>query len=770
MPKENKKEKFEKKIYLGEMDDLKKEMFKELIREYEDIFEYDEEKLGRVDKVKHEIEIREDQEPIAQKRYRETEEKEKFIKKEIEQLLKMGKIKKSWSPWSSPVTLAGKKSGNYRFCIDYRKLNSVTKSDAYPLPRIDELLEKFRKGNWFTSLDLAAGYHQVEMAENDKEKTAFICSQGLFEYNVMPFGLKNAPGTFQRLMDEILKEYIGEFVTVYLDDIMIYSRDFEEHLEHVDRVLNKLGENNMIAKLKKCQFGLRNINFLGHIVGKDGLRPDEKKVEKIKSIKKPETVTEVRSFLGLCSYYRRFIKDFAKIAKPLHNLTKKDTEFKWKEEQQVAFDVLRTKLIEKPILVYPDFDKEFILITDGSKIGLGAVLAQMNENNKEIVIAYASRSTVGAEKNYPPTELECLAVFWGIKHFQKYLVGRKFIVITDHAALKGLTDGKEQTGRRARWVMKLQQFDFKIVHRSGKKIKNADALSRLQFEEKDIKENVEDFDQELNKMDYNKEKKLRYVKSENEWFNAKRFRGKWNDVKYFNDKEAILLNLEDKTEKELLKRLGIENKPQVVIVEGVDGTGKTTIVEKMIKQLKDKDKLKVRFNTFKRRRNDDERFKEPSKEYEWLFRKQIVEEINRRMIEFDDEDIIILDKSPYSEYFYQKTKSFDRGLISPYGNHKMEKEIFKYKDIIDNAVVIFLENDECWKNYIGRETKKSGKGHKSSYNTLNEGEYMDMVRMFKEYQNVYENEGKYRNIKIKNDDKSWKKVYKWVKGFLERED
>ena len=302
MPKENKKEKFEKKIYLGEMDDLKKEMFKELIREYEDIFEYDEEKLGRVDKVKHEIEVKEEQEPIAQKRYRETEEKEKFIKKEIEQLLKMGKIKKSWSPWSSPVTLAGKKSGNYRFCIDYRKLNSVTKSDAYPLPRIDELLEKFRKGNWFTSLDLAAGYHQVEMAENDKEKTAFICSQGLFEYNVMPFGLKNAPGTFQRLMDEILKEYIGEFVTVYLDDIMIYSRDFEEHLEHVNRVLNKLRENNMVAKLKKCQFGLRNINFLGHIVGKDGLRPDEKKVEKIKNIRRPETVTEVRSFLGLCSY------------------------------------------------------------------------------------------------------------------------------------------------------------------------------------------------------------------------------------------------------------------------------------------------------------------------------------------------------------------------------------------------------------------------------------------------------------------------------------
>src|SRR6185295_4177817 len=246
-------------------------------------------------------------------------------------------------------------------------------------------------------------------------------------------------------------------------------------------------------------------------------------------------------------------------------------------------------------------------------------------------------------------------------------------------------------------------------------------------------------------------------------------KGKWDDVKYFTDEEAILLNLEEKTEEELLEKLGRENKPQVIIIDGVDGVGKSTVVENIIKQLKEKDELKVRFNTFKRRRNDDERFKEPSKEYEWLFRKQVVEEINRRMVEFDDEDIIILDKSPYCEYFYQKTKSFDRGYISPYGNHKMEKEIFKYKDIIDNAVVIFLENKECWNNYIGRETKKSKGGHKSSYDTLNEEEYMDMVKMFKEHQEIYENKGKYRNIEIKNDNRSWKNVYKQVKTVLEKQ-
>ncbi|CAB5185100.1 unnamed protein product [Rhizophagus irregularis] len=479
----------------------------------------------------------------------------------------MEKIKKSWSPWASPVTLV-KKEGKYRFCIDYRKLNDVTKSDAYPLPRIDELLEKYRTARWFTSLDLAAGYHQVEMTEEDKEKTAFICSQGLFEYNVMPFGLKNAPGTFQRLMDEILKEYIGEFVVVYLDDIMIYSKNFEEHIEHVNKVLNKLRENNLIVKLKKCKFGERNIEFLGHIVGRDGLKPNEKKVEKIKEIKIPETVKEVRSFLGLCSYYRRFIKNFARIAKPLYHLVKKDVPFKWTEEQQEAFEELKRRLMEKPVLDYPDFEKEFILITDASGEGLGAVLSQKNKENKEFVIAYASRSLIGAEKNYPITELECLAIFWGIKHFHKFLAGRKFTVITDHSALKGLMNAKIPTGRRARWVMELQQYDFEVIHRSGKENKNADALSRLKFEEKDIKKDSEDSYQEIMKMEYDKEKRVKYVKSKNKWYEARKFKGKWEDIKYFTNKEAILLNLEKKTEKELLKILGRESKPQVIIIDG----------------------------------------------------------------------------------------------------------------------------------------------------------------------------------------------------------
>ncbi|CAB4441358.1 unnamed protein product [Rhizophagus irregularis] len=285
-------------------------------------------------------------------------------------------------------------------------------------------------------------------------------------------------------------------------------------------------DSEVDQEIKECKFGERNIEFLGYIVGRDGLKLDVKKVEKIKEIKIPETVTQVRSFLGLCSYYRRFIKNFARIAKPLYYLVKKEVPFEWTEKQQEAFKELKIRLMEKPVLDHPNFEKEFILITDASEEGLGAVLSQKNEENKEFVIAYASRSLVGAEKNYAITELEYLAIFWGIKYFHKFLAGRKFTVITDHAALKGLMNAKVPTGRRARWVMELQQYDFEVIHRSGKENKNADALSRLEFEEKVIKGDLGGSDQEIMKMEHNKEKKLRYVRSGNEWFDTKRFRGK----------------------------------------------------------------------------------------------------------------------------------------------------------------------------------------------------------------------------------------------------
>ncbi|GET63396.1 hypothetical protein GLOIN_2v1765994 [Rhizophagus irregularis DAOM 181602=DAOM 197198] len=463
----------------GDITNEQKGKLKVLVEKYKDIFEYDGEKYNRTNLVKHEIRLKGGTEPIAQKRYKENDEKGKFIRKEVDEMLKLGKIRESRSPWSSPVTLAGKKSGNYRFCIDYRKLNKVTITDAYPLPRIDEQLERISSGKWFTSLDLASGFNQIEMAEEDIEKTAFICSAGLYEYNVMPFGLTNAPASFQRLMDKVLKEYLNEFVIVYIDDIMIYSENFEDHLKHIKLVLEKLKEASLILKLKKCIFGKTEIEFLGHVVGKNGLKPSPGKVEKIQKLTAPINIKGVRSILGLCTYYRKFIKDFSKIVKPITSLLRKDEKFEWGIKQHEALEILKRKLTEEPVLRQPDWLRKFILITDASGIGLGAVLAQKDDKGQEYVIEYASKSLNRTEQRWPITEQECYAIVWGIQHFHKYLINRKFEVVTDHAALKGLMTAKVPKGKRSRWVMELEQYDFEITHRPGKENKNADALSRI---------------------------------------------------------------------------------------------------------------------------------------------------------------------------------------------------------------------------------------------------------------------------------------------------
>ncbi|GET53866.1 retroviral-like aspartic protease 1 [Rhizophagus irregularis DAOM 181602=DAOM 197198] len=427
---------------------LQEKELKNLVKEYEDICIYGDKKISKTNIVKCNIWLK-DKTPINQKAYRESTENREIIKREIDKMLKEEIIQESCSPWSSPVVIVNKKTGDKRFCIDFRKINQMTITDAYPLPRIDDLLEKFRVAKWFTTIDLASGYWQIEMKEEDKEKTAFICSQGLYEFNVMPFGLKNAPAIFQRTMNKIFKEYLDKFMNVYIDDIIIYSKNWNEHLQHIKTVLEELRKANMMLKLKKCEWAKKNVEYLGHIVGTDGLKPDDKKIEKIKNLKPPKNIKQIREINGLY-------------------------------KQQKALEELKEKLINYPILQHPNFEKEFILITDASGEGLGAILEQLDENNREIVISYASRSLVNAEKRYPITELECLAVFWGIKYFHKYLFGRKFKVITDHAALKGfISTSKVPKGRRGRWMMELQQYDFEIIHRPGKENKNADAMSRL---------------------------------------------------------------------------------------------------------------------------------------------------------------------------------------------------------------------------------------------------------------------------------------------------
>ncbi|GET52315.1 DDE-type integrase/transposase/recombinase [Rhizophagus irregularis DAOM 181602=DAOM 197198] len=424
-------------IKYKDLEKLQEKELKDLVKEYEDICIYGDKKISKTNIVKCNIRLK-DETPINQKAYRESTENREIIKREIDKMLKEEIIQESCSPWSSPVVIVNKKTGDKRFCIDFRKINQMTITDAYPLPRIDDLLEKFRVAKWFTTIDLASGYWQIEMEEEDKEKTAFIY------------------------------------------DIIIYSKNWNEHLQHIKIVLEELRKTNMMLKLKKCEWAKKNVEYLGHIVGTDGLKPDNKKIEKIKNLKLPKNIKQIREINGLCSYYRKFVKGYLKIVKPIMELTRKNVPFVWTDKQQKALEELKKKLINYPILQHLNFEKEFILITDASGEGLGAILEQLDENNREIVISYASRSLVNAEKRYPITELECLAVFWEIKYFHKYLFGRKFKVITDHAALKGfISTSKVPKGRRGRWMMELQQYDFEIIHRLGKENKNADAMSRL---------------------------------------------------------------------------------------------------------------------------------------------------------------------------------------------------------------------------------------------------------------------------------------------------
>src|SRR5688572_17269997 len=393
-----------------------------------------------------------------------------------------GIVRKSYSPWASPVVIVGKKGGDKRFCVDYRKLNAVTKVDAYPLPRIDDLLDSLGGANWFSTLDLASGFWQISMQEEDIEKTAFITANGLYEFVVMPFGLNNAPGTFQRLMNWVLQDYLGKFVAVYIDDVIIFTKGtLEQHLDHLKQVFQTLRESILKIKLKKCQFCLPSLSFLGHVVGRGGIQPDPEKIRKIKEFPVPMNVSQLRAALGLFGYYRKFIKDFSCHAKPMTELLKKEQPYIWEERQQNSFERLKEMLIKAPIFQYPDFEKPFTLFTDASKNGLGAVLSQ-RKGSKECVIAYASRSTNKSEANYGITDLECLAVVWAVQHFQHYLFNQ-FTIVTDHSALKWLKMCKIPKGRRARWIMELQQYNFSIEHRAGKANANADALSRMYEQE-----------------------------------------------------------------------------------------------------------------------------------------------------------------------------------------------------------------------------------------------------------------------------------------------
>ena len=452
----------------------------QLINEYRDVFALSPEELGRTNWVQHTIDTG-DASPIRMRPYRVPEAQKERIEKCIDDMLDQEVIRPSASPWASPVVLVKKPDGSDRFCADFRRVNAITKKDSYPLPRIAESLDALAGTQYFSSMDLMSGYWQIEMDPESREKTAFITHAGLFEFNVMPFGLCNAPSCFQRLMECVLRGLNWRIALIYLDDVLVYSRTFDEHLQHLRLVFHRFREAGLKLKPKKCFFGQKNVKFLGHVISPEGVQPDPAKIKAIKEYPVPRKVKDVRAFLGLANYYRKFVKDFAKIAGPLHELTKKGLKFQWTNECQAAFDLLKTALTQAPILAYPDFTLPFDLYVDASDDALGMVLGQI-QNGREVVIAYSGRKLLPAEKNYSVTEREALAAVAGVKYFQPYLYGRKFTIYTDHNAVRWLMNIREPTGRLARWALLLQQYDFEIVHRSGRSNGNADALSRREYD------------------------------------------------------------------------------------------------------------------------------------------------------------------------------------------------------------------------------------------------------------------------------------------------
>ncbi|UYV81024.1 K02A2.6-like [Cordylochernes scorpioides] len=464
-------------ILVNHLEEIREHELKELLEHNRNVFSQHAIDLGKV-AIQHKI-ITKSEQPISLRPYRRPLKEYEEIAEQVKELLEHKLIRISDSPWAFPVVMVPKKDGNKRMCIDYRRLNEITLDDRQPLPHIQDMFDRLHGSRFFSTLDVAWGYWQIEMDPQSIHKTAFVTNDGHYEFLVMPFGLKNAASTFQRIIQHILGELLWKGTCSFQDDILVYTKTWQEHIELLSKVFDKLRQYNMKLKLSKCIFGRTEVKYLGHIISHNQLKPDPGKVKSIQDFPRPDTVKKVRQFMGLANYYRKFVKDFSKISFPLVRLTRKNQPFIWNEEVEESFAKLKMALSTKPVLAIYNPDYPSKVYTDASKYGIGAILTQIDPDNEEHVIAYYSKTLQPHQENYSAYEMECLAVIQATDHFHVYIENQPFEIITDHAALQWLFTMKKPKPKYFRWILSLSSKSCNIVHRSGKQQTHVDALSRL---------------------------------------------------------------------------------------------------------------------------------------------------------------------------------------------------------------------------------------------------------------------------------------------------
>lgn len=459
---------------LSHLEESQRQDLQKLLEKYSDLFP---DVPSRTNQIYHDVDVG-DAAPVKQHPYRLNPKKQQYLKEEVKYLLENDFIEPSSSSWSSPCILVPKPDGSYRMCTDYRKVNSVTKTDTFPIPRMDDCIDKLGKAKYVTKFDLLKGFWQVPLTDRAKEISAFVTPEGLYQYKVMPFGMKNSPATFQRLINKVIANL--EDCEAYIDDVIIYSETWEKHLETIREFFRKLSEAKLTINLSKTEFGQAQVTYLGHVVGRGQVQPVNAKVEAIIKFPRPENKKQLMRFLGMAGYYRRFCSNFATVTEPLTKLLSKKEKFNWSDQCEKAFEELKAMLQSAPVLTAPDFSSPFKLAVDASDVAAGAVLLQEDDEGVEHPVCYFSKKFNKSQRNYSTIEKECLALLLALQHFEVYVSSSSLpvVVYSDHNPLVFLHKLKSKNQRLLRWSLMLQEYVLDIRHIKGKDNVIADCLSR----------------------------------------------------------------------------------------------------------------------------------------------------------------------------------------------------------------------------------------------------------------------------------------------------